>query len=81
MATESNTTVSVDRETTFRRLKRRRANLASENLEPGERVTMDDVVRDALDDRERLREAEERIEELEGILSDLDAGEETEAAA
>jgi len=83
MATEKSTTVSVDRETTFKRLKRRRADLAaaSENLEPGERVTMNDVVRDALDDRKRLRDAEERIEELERLLNEATESESGEAAA
>jgi len=42
---------------------------------------MDDVVRDALDDRERLEEAEERIEELERELQRLRSEAEEEAAA
>lgn len=80
MAREDTTTVSVDRETTFKELKRRRARLASENLEPGERVTMDDVVRDALSDRQRLEEAEERIEELERLLNEAEVTEEAAGA-
>jgi len=80
MAREDTTTVSVDRDTTFKELKRRRARLASENLEPGERVTMDDVVRDALSDRQRLEEAEERIQELERLLNEAEVTEEAAGA-
>ena len=64
MSSDDTTTVSVDRRPTKRRLNRRKEQLEDEY--PGERIRMDDVIRDALDDRERLREAEERIEELKG---------------
>jgi polyhydroxyalkanoate synthesis regulator phasin len=79
MSSESTTTVSVDRRPTKRRLNRRKEAL--EEQQPGERIRMDDVIRDALDDRERVEEAEERIEELERELQRLRNEAEEGAAA
>jgi hypothetical protein len=78
MSSDSTTTVSVDRRPTKRRLNRRKEVLEEE--QPGERIRMDDVIRDALDDRERLEDAEERIEELERELQRLRSSEEEAAA-
>jgi len=78
MSSDDTTTVSVDRRPTKRRLNRRKERLEEEN--PGERIRMDDVIRDALDDREALNEAEERIEELERELQRLRSSEEEAAA-
>ena len=47
-----NTTVSVDRSTTYKQLRRRRNEL--DDLEPGERVSMDDVIQDLLEKADRL---------------------------
>jgi hypothetical protein len=78
MSSDSTTTVSVDRRPTKRRLNRRKEVLEEE--QPGERIRMDDVIWDALDDRERLEDAEERIEELERELQRLRSSEEEAAA-
>lgn len=69
MSSDQNTTVSVERETTYKELRRRRNDL--DDLEPGGRVSMDDVIQDALSDRERLRDAQEHIEELERTIEKL----------
>ena len=69
MSSDSTTTVSVDRRPTKRRLNRRKEVLEEE--QPGERIRMDDVIRDALDDRKALEAAERRIEELERELSTI----------
>jgi hypothetical protein len=52
MGSDSTTTVSVDRETTYKQLRRRRNDL--DDLEPGERVSMNDVIQDLLEKADRL---------------------------
>jgi hypothetical protein len=56
-----NTTISVDRETTYKQLRRRRNDL--DDLEPGDRVSMDDVIQDLLEKADRLEHLQ--IEEAE----------------
>lgn len=51
------TTVSVKRESTYKRLSRRR-NAMDDSHRPGERTSMDDVISDLLDKAEEFEEME-----------------------
>lgn len=51
------TTVSVDKDSTYKRLSRRR-NAMDTSHRPGERTSMDDVISDLLDKAERFEEME-----------------------